>query len=61
MQVGIRPYGHPKIRHGKSYALKFDNEKLACVILGTMFDLLETKSIESLRYAWQKFRVKKYD
>ena len=33
-----RPYGHPKIRHGKTYALEFENEKLACVILGTMFD-----------------------
>ena len=28
-----------KFRHGKTYALEFENEKLACVILGTMFDL----------------------
>ena len=28
-----------KNRHGKTYAIEFENEKLACVILGTIFDL----------------------
>ena len=33
-----RPYGHPNFAMEKNYAFELDDEKLACVILGTMFD-----------------------
>ena len=51
-----------KFRHGKTYALELDDEKLACVVLGAIFDLYvweyEVLSHNGTQ-KWLKFRVKR--